>query len=118
MEAVGDAVTVKGARPIPPEVGVIGDVRVRLTPAGAVPTHDADSVTAELNPFMENTVTVPEPLPPCVNAIVEVDVSEKSGKAVVELVMFVVVAVVVNGTLTVNVTETESMLGLPIAVTV
>ncbi len=40
---------------------------------------------AELNPFMEPTVTVAEPLPPCVNMTFGVDVSEKSGKVDVEL---------------------------------
>jgi hypothetical protein len=102
-------------------MGVIGDVMNRLTPAGAVPTHEADNVTGELNPFMETTVIVAEPLPPCVNMILEIEVSEKSATAVVELVLFVVVAVVVwlvNGTVTVKVAETESPLGLPVAVTV
>ena len=65
---------VKGAVPVPLTIGVIGDAMDRLTPAGAVPIHDADNVTAELNPFVETTVTVAEPLPPCVNMILEVDV--------------------------------------------
>jgi hypothetical protein len=90
----------------------------RLTPAGAVPIHDADNVTGELNPFMETTVTVAEPLPPCVNTILEIEVSEKSGKVAVELVVVAVVVWLVNGALTVKVAETESPLGLPVAVTV
>jgi hypothetical protein len=40
---------------------------------------------------MDPTVTVPEPLPPWVNVILGVDVSEKSDKAAVELVLLVVV---------------------------
>jgi hypothetical protein len=94
-------VIVKGAVPVALGVGVIGDVMNRLTPAGAVPNHDADNVTGELKPFMETTVTVAEPLPPCVNTILEIEVSEKSCK--VEL--------------TVKLAETDP-LGLPVAVTV
>jgi hypothetical protein len=110
-------VIVKGAVPVPLGIGVIGDAMDRLTPTGAVPIHDADNVTAELNPFMETTVTVAEPLPPCVNTIVKVDVSEKVGIAVVELVLFVVVVVVV-WLVNEKVAETESPLGVPIAMTV
>jgi hypothetical protein len=106
-------VIVKGAVPVPFAIGVIGDAMNRLTPTGAVPTHDADNVTAALNPCMEPTVTVAEPLPPCVNMTFEIDVSEKSGKAAVELVLLVVVWLVNE-----KVAETESPLGLPIAVTV
>ena len=94
-------------------IGVIGDPMNRVAPAGAVPTHDADNVTAELNPSMDPTVTVAKPLPPCVNMTLEVDVSEKSGKVAVELVLLVVVWPVTE-----NVAETESPVGLPIAVTV
>jgi hypothetical protein len=65
---------------------------------------------------MDPTVTVPEPLPPCVNAILGVDVSEKSDKAAVELALLEVVAVVVW--LTEKVAEALSPLGLPVAVTV
>ena len=49
-------------------------------------------MTVELNPFMDRTVTVAEPLPPWVNVILGVDVSEKSGRVAVELL--VVAAVV------------------------
>jgi hypothetical protein len=81
----------------------------RVAPAGAAPTHAADNVTAELNPFMEPTVTVAEPLPPCVNMTFEVDVSEKSGKVDVVLVVWAVNE---------KVAETKSLLGLPVAVMV
>jgi hypothetical protein len=107
-------VIVNGAVPVPVDIGVIGDAMNRLTPAGGVPIQDADNAMAELNPFMETTVTVAEPLPPCVNMILEVDVREKSGKAAVELVLFDVV----DGTLTEKVAGTDSPLGIPIAVTV
>jgi len=102
---------VKGAVPVPLGTGVIGDVMNRVTPAGAVPTHAADNVTVELNPFIDPTVTIAEPLPPCVNMTFEVDVSEKSGKVAVELVVAVVVWLVNE-----KAAETESPLGLPIAV--
>jgi hypothetical protein len=104
---------VKGAVAVPLGIGVIGDVMNRVAPAGAVPTHAADNVTAELNPFMEPRVTVAEPLPSCVAMTFEVDVSEKSGKVDVELVLLVVVWLVNE-----KVAETKSLLGLPIAVTV
>jgi len=109
-------VIVKGAVPVPLGKGVIGDAMDRVTPAGAVPIHDGDNVTAELNSFMETTVTVAEPLPPWVNVIAEVEVSEKSGMADVELVLFVVVVVVV-WLVNEKAAETESPLGLLIAVT-
>jgi hypothetical protein len=104
---------VKGAVAVPLGIGVTGDVMNRVASAGAVPTHPADTVTVELNPFMEPTVTVAEPLSPCVNMTFEVDVSEKSGKVDVELVLLVVVWLVNE-----KVAETKSLLGLPIAVTV
>jgi hypothetical protein len=110
-------VIVKGAVPVPLVTGVIGDAMNRLTPTGAVPIHDADNVTAELNPFMETTVTVAEPLPPCVNTTFEVEASEKPGKETVELVLFVVVEVVV-WLVNEKVAEAESPPGVPIAVTV
>jgi hypothetical protein len=82
---------VKGAVAVPLGIGVTGDAINRVTPVGAVPAHPADTATAEPNPFMEPTVTVAEPLPPCVNMTFEVDLSEKSGKVAVELVLLVVV---------------------------
>ena len=115
-EAVGEAKTVKAAVPVLSGIRVIGDAMNRLTPTGAVPTHDADNVIAAPNPFMEFTVRVAELLPPCVTTTFEVDVSEKSGKATVELVLLVVVCMI-SGTATDNVAETTSSLGLPIAVT-
>jgi hypothetical protein len=93
----------------------------RLTPAGAVPIHEADNVTAAPNPLMEPAVTVAEPLSPCVKTRFDVDVSEKSGKATVELVLIVMLLVVVrtvNGALTEKVAKAESPLGLLIAVIV
>jgi hypothetical protein len=106
-------VIVKGAVAVPLGIGVTGDPMNRVAPAGAVPTHDADNVTAELNPSMDPTVTVAKLLPPCVNMTLEVDVSEKSGNVAVELVLLVVVWLVTE-----KVAEAESPLGLPIAVTV
>ena len=103
--------------PVPSGIRVIGDAMNRLTPTGAVPIHDADNVTAAPNPLMEVTVTVAELLPPCVNMTLDVDVSEKSGIAAVELVLLVDVWMI-NGTLTEKVAEAESPLGVPIAVTV
>ena len=65
MEAVEDTVMVNGAAIVPFGGGVIGDVMDRLTPPGAVaPTHDADNVTGELNPFMEVTEMSADPLSP------------------------------------------------------
>lgn len=64
MEAIEDAVTVNGAVAVLLGRGVIGDVTDRLTPCGADPNHDATKVTVPLNPFMEVTVTVADPLPP------------------------------------------------------
>ena len=82
---------VKGAVAVPLGMGVTGDATNRVTPAGTVPAHPAETATAELNPFMEPTVTVAEPLPPCVSMTFEVDLSEKSGKVAVELVLLVIV---------------------------
>jgi len=106
-------VIVKGVVAVPLGIGVTGDPMNSVAPAGAVPTQDADNVTAELNPSMDPTVTVAKLLPPCVNMTLEVDVSEKSGNVAVELVLLVVVWLVTE-----KVAEAESPLGLPIAVTV
>jgi hypothetical protein len=105
-------VIVKGAVAVALGIGVTGEVTNRVAPAGAVPTHDADNVTAELNPSMEPTVTVAEPLSPCVNMTFEVDVSEKSCEVAVELVL--VVVWLVNE----KVAVAKSLPGLPIAVMV
>jgi hypothetical protein len=117
MEAVGEAKIVKGTVPVPLGRRVIGDTMKRLTPTGGVPIHDADNVTVALNPLTERAVTVAEPLPPWVNMMLGVEVSEKSGVGAVELVVLVDVWLV-NGAVTEKVAEVESPLGLPIAVTV
>lgn len=63
-EALPPAVIDNGEFAVPPEVGVTGDVTVKLTSEGAVPTQDPESVTAELNPFSDVTMMVAELLPP------------------------------------------------------
>lgn len=89
-----------------------------LTLAGGVPIHDADNRIWELNPPMELTVMLAELLPPCASVIVEDDdVSEKSGNAAVDVVLFVVVELVV-WLVNVKVAEAVAPLGLAIAVTV
>ncbi len=105
--------TVKGAVLVPLGIGIMGDAMNRVTPTGAVPIHPADNATVELNPSTETTATVAEPLPPCVNTTLDVDVSEKSGEVDVEVVLLVVVWLVNE-----KVAETKSLLGLPIAVMV
>jgi hypothetical protein len=97
-------------------MGVTREVMTRLMPTGAVPTHDADNATDELNPSREPTITVAEPLPPCAKMTFELDLSQKSCNPTVELVLVVVVWLM-NGTETEKVTEATSSLGLPIAVT-
>jgi hypothetical protein len=61
---VEDAVIVDGRATTPFGDGVIGDAIDRFTPSGADPTHDADNMTIALNPFMERTLTVADPLSP------------------------------------------------------
>jgi hypothetical protein len=95
-----------------PGVGVTGDARVRLTPAGTVPTHAADNVTAELNPFKEVTLIVATWLPPRVSVTEGVDVIEKSGAPLA--VLFVAF---VRRPVTVKLAEAESSLGVLVAVT-
>ena len=93
-------------------IGVTGDPMNMVAPAGAVPTQDADNVTAELNPSMDPTVIVAKLLPPCVNMTFGGEVSEKSGEVAVELVVDVVW--LVNE----KVAVPKSLPGLPIAVMV
>ena len=64
VEAPELAVIVNGELAAVPGRGVIGDVTETVTPAGALPSHAADNVTAELNPLREVTVIVADPLPP------------------------------------------------------
>ena len=64
MEAFVDAVIVSESVIVRLGAGVTGDTKVKLTPSGAVPTHEADNVTFELNPFRERTLIVAAPLPP------------------------------------------------------
>jgi hypothetical protein len=99
--------------PDPLGVGVIGDGSVRLTPAGAVPTQDANNVTGELNPFCDNTLTVVAPLPPTASVTEGLDVIEKSGPLSVVLPSVVSFT---SGPVTVKLAETEIPLGLLVAV--
>jgi len=64
VEAFLDAVILNKALAVSLGAGVTGDSRVRLTSSGAVPTHEADNVTFELNPFSEVTLIAVAPLPP------------------------------------------------------
>jgi len=113
---LADAVNANESATTPPALGVIGEARVKLTPEGAVPTHEADNVTGELNPFNENTLTVALPLPPGMIVTEGLDVIEKSAPPLVVLV--VLFSVVVNGAVTVKLADAESPLGLLLAVTV
>jgi len=99
-----------------PGVGVTGETRVRLTPAGALPTQDADNVTAELKPFREVTLIAATPVPPRANLTKVLDVIEKSGAPVVVLFVAIVVVWFVTGPVTVKLAEAESLLGLLTAV--
>jgi len=83
VEAFVDAVIVNEDVAVSLGGGVTGDATVKLTPSGAVPTHEAANVTFELNPFRERTLIVAVLLPPCVNVTEGLDVIEKSGPAVV-----------------------------------
>ena len=62
-EALNPAVNVNGDVAMPAGGGVIGLGSENETSAGAEPTHDPESATAELNPLTEVTVIVAEPLP-------------------------------------------------------
>jgi hypothetical protein len=82
VEAKELAVIVKGALAGLPGRGVTGEATDKVSPDGAVPSHDVDNVTAELKPFKEFTVIVVDPIPPCVNETVEVEEAiEKSARA-------------------------------------
>lgn len=70
-----------------PEGGVMGEGRLTVTPVGAVPTHDVVSVTAELKPLIEVTVTIELPLDPwLIERADGDDVIEKSGTAAARVV--------------------------------
>jgi hypothetical protein len=101
---------------VPLEVGVIGDGRVTLTPAGCVPTQDADNVTGELNPFSGDTLIIPVPLPPAASVIEGLDVIEKSGPC--DVLFSSSVVSFMSGPVTVKLAEAESPLGLLLAVIV
>ena len=115
IEAVGDAVTVRRLVPVSLGIGVIGDAICVFASRGGVPIQDADKVTAEVNPSREMIATVADPLCPCMTARPELDSSVKSG--VRTDVVLIVVVRLVGATVTENVTEATSSLGLPIAVT-
>ena len=100
-----------------PGAGVTGDARVTLTPAGAVPTHDVDNVTADLNPFKEVRVMFATPVLPGVNVTEGFVAIEKSGEPLVVLFVSIVVVWFVSGPVTVRFAEAESSLGVPVAVT-
>ena len=63
-EAVEPAVTVRIDVAMPFETGVTGEPTDTLIPAGALPSHEAVSVTAELNPLMDLIVIVIDLFPP------------------------------------------------------
>jgi hypothetical protein len=91
---------------------------VRLTPAGGVPTQDADNVTGELKPFREDTLTIAAALVPAVSVTEGLDVIEKSGPPSVVLVVLFPIVSFVSRPVTVKLAETESPLGLLVAVIV
>jgi len=94
VEAFGDVVIVNESVAGLLGVGVLLlDARVMLTPVGAVPTHDADNVTADLNPFKEVTLILATALPPGVNVTEGVDVIEKSGEPLVVVLLVSLVVV-------------------------
>ncbi len=64
VEALPPAIIVNVDVAVLPDGGVIGVGSVKVTPVGAAPTQEADRSTAELNPLIEVTVIVVEPLPP------------------------------------------------------
>jgi len=63
-EAIELAMKVSGELAAPPDGGVIGDGSEKVTPAGAVPTHEAVNVTPDEKPLSEVAVIVAEPVPP------------------------------------------------------
>ena len=94
MEAFGDVVIVNESVAGLFGVGILLLVaRLRRTPVGVVPTHDADNVTVDLNPFTEVTLISATPLPPGVNVTEGVDVIEKSGEPLVVVLLVSLVVV-------------------------
>jgi len=79
MVAFVDAVIVSDSLADPPEAGVTGDGGVTFTPVGDTPIQAVDSVTDELNPFSENTLTTTAPEPPFLSVTNGLDAMEKSG---------------------------------------
>jgi hypothetical protein len=93
--------------------GVIGDGRLRLTPAGGVPTQAADNVTGELKPFSEVTLTIIVWFAPAISVTERgCNAIEKSGTPTVVVLSFT------SGAVTVKLAEAESPLGLLVAVIV
>jgi hypothetical protein len=64
VDAVEVVVIPIGELPAPPGGGVIGAGNVNPTPAGELPTHEAENVTGELKPPTEVTMIVVDPLNP------------------------------------------------------
>lgn len=64
MEELEVVVIPMGELPAPPGGGVIGAGSVNPTPAGELPTHEAENVTGELKPPNEVTMIVVDPLNP------------------------------------------------------
>lgn len=65
VEAVASAAIVRVDVAVPSGGGVMGEGSVGATPAGAAPTHEPDSATAELKALSEVTVHMLVPLAPC-----------------------------------------------------
>lgn len=73
-----------------------GEGSAKFTSEGAAPSQDVVKVTAELNPLIEVTVIVAEPVPPWVTESNGVnDATEKSGVGPVVVAMPVGLVVVV-----------------------
>jgi len=82
-EAFGSATRIKDEEATPPKEGVTGETIEKLTLVGAVPTHEAERVTAELKSFNESIVIVTDPVLPAANVTRDVDDTiEKSAEAV------------------------------------
>ena len=64
VDAPEPAFIANGELDVPPDGGVIGDGSAKVTSAGAVPTQEPTSITAEVKAFSEVTVMLAEPLPP------------------------------------------------------
>ena len=58
VEGESPALSVRVEVAVPPVSTFMGLGRLKLTPAGAVPVHEAATLTCPLNPFMDEIVTV------------------------------------------------------------